>query len=155
MELLSKLTFLTYFRNRSKVDTYRKQWLVSKGRLQTCVSQINQRMTGCSSDLNLYKKLITSYDVKWILLRVKCTLNNDWLQVLGVLASAMALLRRCRVNAALTIQLFSQLFHFVNVWAFNRIVAPNSQYCSRAWGLRLKARLAQVLSIWWQQINIR
>lgn len=66
------------------------------------------------------------------------------LQVLGVLAGAMALLRRCRVNAALTIQLFSQLFHFVNVWAFNRIVAPNSQYCSRAWGLRLKARLAQV-----------
>ncbi|XP_054265446.1 uncharacterized protein LOC128988204 isoform X2 [Macrosteles quadrilineatus] len=66
---------------------------------------------------------------------------------LGVLASAMALLRRCRVNAALTIQLFSQLFHFINVWAFNRIVAPNSQYCSRAWGLRLKARLAQI-EVW-------
>lgn len=59
----------------------------------------------------------------------------------------MALLRRCRVNAALTIQLFSQLFHFVNVWAFNRIVAPNSNYCSRAWGLRIKARLAQI-EVW-------
>ncbi|KAG8238214.1 hypothetical protein J437_LFUL018258, partial [Ladona fulva] len=91
----------------------------------------------------------------------------------SVLASAMALLRRCRVNAALTIQLFSQLFHYVNVWAFNRIIAsavasgsansPSSphhhthhhhphahqhhhrpSYCSREWGLRLGARLARV-----------
>ncbi|RZF35618.1 hypothetical protein LSTR_LSTR005146 [Laodelphax striatellus] len=64
--------------------------------------------------------------------------------VLGVMSSAMALLRRCRVNAALTIQLFSQLFHFVNVWAFNRVVAPNSTLCSRVWGLRIQARLAQI-----------
>lgn len=56
----------------------------------------------------------------------------------------MALLRRCRVNAALTIQLFSQLFHFVNVWAFNHVVATNSNYCSRVWGLRIKARLGQI-----------
>ncbi|XP_014680003.1 PREDICTED: afadin-like, partial [Priapulus caudatus] len=40
--------------------------------------------------------------------------------VLSTLASAMALLRRCRVNAALTIQLFSQLFHFINMWLFNK-----------------------------------
>lgn len=44
----------------------------------------------------------------------------------------MALLRRCRVNAALTIQLFSQLFHFINMWVFNRIVAdPLPNYCTR------------------------
>ena len=42
--------------------------------------------------------------------------------VMNVLSSAMNLLRRCRVNAALTIQLFSQLFHFVNMWTFNQIV---------------------------------
>lgn len=47
--------------------------------------------------------------------------------VLQVLSSAMALLRRCRVNAALTIQLFSQLFHFVNMMAFNKIVTSPSQ----------------------------
>lgn len=41
--------------------------------------------------------------------------------VLSVLGSAMALLRRCRVNAALTIQLFSQLFHFINVVCFNKV----------------------------------
>ncbi|KAL1455496.1 hypothetical protein WDU94_009586 [Cyamophila willieti] len=67
--------------------------------------------------------------------------------VLGVLMSAMALLRGCRLNAALTIQLFSKLFHFLNVWAFNRLVAPNSIYCSKAWGLRIKNRLAHI-QIW-------
>uniref|UniRef100_A0A023F3L1 Putative actin filament-binding protein afadin n=3 Tax=Triatoma infestans TaxID=30076 RepID=A0A023F3L1_TRIIF len=73
--------------------------------------------------------------------------DSSTASVLGVLSSAMSLLRRCRVNAALTIQLFSQLFHYVNVWAFNKVVAPNSIYCSRSWGLRLKARLAQI-EVW-------
>lgn len=41
--------------------------------------------------------------------------------VLTVLGSAMALLRRCRVNAALTIQFFSQLFHYINVICFNTV----------------------------------
>lgn len=41
--------------------------------------------------------------------------------VISSLGSAMALLRRCRVNAALTIQLFSQLFHYINVWCFNKV----------------------------------
>lgn len=41
--------------------------------------------------------------------------------VLTVLGSAMALLRRCRVNAALTIQLFSQLFHYINCVCFNTV----------------------------------
>ena len=40
--------------------------------------------------------------------------------VMNVLSLAMNLLRKCRVNAALTIQLFSQLFHFVNMWTFNQ-----------------------------------
>lgn len=41
--------------------------------------------------------------------------------VLTVLGSAMGLLRRCRVNAALTIQLFSQLFHYINSVCFNTV----------------------------------
>uniref|UniRef100_A0A0K8TDQ8 Afadin n=2 Tax=Lygus hesperus TaxID=30085 RepID=A0A0K8TDQ8_LYGHE len=73
--------------------------------------------------------------------------DSSTASVLGVLSSAMNLLRWCRVNAALTIQLFSQLFYYINVWAFNRVVAPNSIYCSRTWGLRLKARLAQI-EVW-------
>lgn len=66
-------------------------------------------------------------------------------EVLAVLASAMALLRRCRVNAALTIQLFSQLFHFINMWLFNKLVCdPRSTFCTRVWGVRLKARLTRI-----------
>jgi len=62
-----------------------------------------------------------------------------------VLNMAMTLLRRCRVNAALTIQLFSQLFHYVNMWLFNYVVLqPKLQLCSREWGARFHQRLAHV-----------
>ena len=54
-------------------------------------------------------------------------------QVLCSLGNTMALLRRCRVNAALTIQLFSQLFHYVNMGVFNLLVMPGPvNYCSRS-----------------------
>ena len=65
--------------------------------------------------------------------------------VLDTLSSAMNLLRRCRVNAALTIQLFSQLFHYVNMWLFNVLVTERRmQFCTRSWGMRLKRRLGRV-----------
>ena len=66
-------------------------------------------------------------------------------EVLHVLSSAMSLLRRCRVNAALTIQLFSQLFHFINMWLFNKLVMePQLGLITRLWGVRLKRRLSRV-----------
>ena len=62
-----------------------------------------------------------------------------------ILNMAMTLLRRCRVNAALTIQLFSQLFHFVNMWLFNYVILqPKLQLCSRDWGARFHQRLTHV-----------
>jgi afadin len=65
--------------------------------------------------------------------------------VLDTLSSAMNLLRRCRVNAALTIQLFSQLFHYVNMWLFNVLVTERRmQFCTRSWGMRLKRGLGRV-----------
>ncbi|BFZ25291.1 hypothetical protein BsWGS_28330 [Bradybaena similaris] len=65
--------------------------------------------------------------------------------VLETLSTAMTLLRRCRVNAALTIQLFSQLFHFINMWLFNILVGePQLQLCTWDWGMRLKQRLGSV-----------
>lgn len=65
--------------------------------------------------------------------------------VLRTLSAAMNLLRRCRVNAALTIQLFSQLFHFINMWLFNILIQrPNLKLCTRRWGIRLKRRLGRV-----------
>ncbi|KAL5273672.1 MLLT4 family protein [Megaselia abdita] len=66
--------------------------------------------------------------------------------VLTVLGSVMALLRRCRVNAALTIQLFSQLFHYINVICFNTIVT-NSHMCTAEWGKVMTERL-QLLETW-------
>ena len=65
--------------------------------------------------------------------------------VLHTLKSAMALLRRCRVNPALTIQLFSQVFHFINMWLFNRVVLePQLRLCTRAWGVKLRQRLERL-----------
>jgi afadin len=68
--------------------------------------------------------------------------------VIQTMSAAMALLRRCRVNAALTIQLFSQLFHYINMWLFNKIVMePRLRLCTRRWGFRLKRRLARI-EVW-------
>uniref|UniRef100_A0A8C0BSG9 Afadin n=1 Tax=Buteo japonicus TaxID=224669 RepID=A0A8C0BSG9_9AVES len=65
--------------------------------------------------------------------------------VLHTLTGAMSLLRRCRVNAALTIQLFSQLFHFINMWLFNRLVtAPDSGLCSHYWGAIVRQQLGHI-----------
>lgn len=71
--------------------------------------------------------------------------DDDAGNVLHVLSSAMSLLRRCRVNAALTIQLFSQLFHFVNMWLFNKLVMePHLRLMTRQWGARIKRRLGKI-----------
>ncbi|KAF7690529.1 hypothetical protein HF521_012333 [Silurus meridionalis] len=65
--------------------------------------------------------------------------------VLHTLTGAMSLLRRCRVNAALTIQLFSQLFHFVNMWLFNKLVTESdSGLCSHYWGAILRQQLSHI-----------
>ncbi|XP_070526317.1 afadin isoform X7 [Cardiocondyla obscurior] len=66
--------------------------------------------------------------------------------VLQIFSNTMALLRRCRVNAALTIQLFSHLFHAINATAFNTLVS-NGNLCVRWFGRRLKARL-NALETW-------
>ena len=67
-------------------------------------------------------------------------------EVLQILSSAMTLLRVCRVNAALTIQLFSQLFHFINATLLNQLLTlpKNARLCTPEWGHRLMRRLARV-----------
>jgi len=71
-----------------------------------------------------------------------CTCITD--DVVNLLSWTMSLLLRARVNAALTIQLFSQLFHFINQWLFNRLIAHNSSLCTRSTGQRLIRRLRRV-----------
>ncbi|XP_076371722.1 afadin-like [Tachypleus tridentatus] len=66
-------------------------------------------------------------------------------KVLAVLFNTMALLHRCRVNAALTIQLFSQLFHFINLWLFNKLVSRSyHMLCTRVGGFQLRKRLSRI-----------
>ncbi|VDO34732.1 unnamed protein product, partial [Onchocerca flexuosa] len=61
------------------------------------------------------------------------------------LEETMCLLRHCRLNAALTIQLFSQLFYYINMVLFNWLVSSSGiPYCSRAFGVRLRTRLGHV-----------
>ena len=74
--------------------------------------------------------------------RSALTLPED---VLHTLTGAMSLLRRCRVNAALTIQLFSQLFHFINMWLFNKLVTDtDSGLCCHYWGAILRQQLSHI-----------
>ena len=59
--------------------------------------------------------------------------------IISVLNSVMTVLRRCRVNASLTIQLFSHLFHHINRQCFNLLLQwPD---LSSSWGGRLVARV--------------
>ncbi|XP_053192239.1 afadin [Scomber japonicus] len=67
--------------------------------------------------------------------------------VLNTLMNAMSLLRRCRVNPALTIQLFSQLFHFISAWLFNQLMSPEADTLglrSHYWGAALRQRLTAI-----------
>ncbi|KAL3219549.1 hypothetical protein MRX96_030309 [Rhipicephalus microplus] len=62
----------------------------------------------------------------------------------------MSLLRRCRVNAALTIQLFSWLFHHVNSWLLNSLLLHGRPPLCRPTGALLKRRLAHLVA-WAEQ----
>uniref|UniRef100_A0A671SP84 Afadin-like n=1 Tax=Sinocyclocheilus anshuiensis TaxID=1608454 RepID=A0A671SP84_9TELE len=69
---------------------------------------------------------------------------NPSRRVLNTLVKTMSLLRRCRVNPALSIQLFSQLFHLMGAWILNRLTVPGSTLCSNYWGKTLRQRLMHV-----------
>ncbi|KAG7229131.1 hypothetical protein INR49_013073, partial [Caranx melampygus] len=67
--------------------------------------------------------------------------------VLNTLMNTMSLLRRCRVNPALTIQLFSQLFHFISTWLFNQLMSSEANtrgLRSHYWGAALRQRLTAI-----------
>ena len=92
-------------------------------------------------------------DVRWVNLEMN---SNNYHQptlgdILATLSSVMDLLRKCRVNAALTIQMFSQIFHYINTWLFNRIVCcPELKLCSHFWGEKFSLRLKSI-SDWAQR----
>lgn len=66
-------------------------------------------------------------------------------------SSIMTLLRKCRVNVALTIQVFSQLFYYINAWLFNRILCCSElNLCTQIWGDRILSRL-KLINDWAQK----
>ncbi|CAF3973917.1 unnamed protein product [Rotaria sp. Silwood2] len=92
-------------------------------------------------------------DLRWITLDMN---SNNYHQatlcdILATLSSIMDLLRKYRVNATLTIQMFSQIFHYINTWLFNRIVCyPTLKLCSYFWGEKSSLRLKSI-SDWAQR----
>lgn len=87
-------------------------------------------------------------------------INTSIYRVLKVLDKNMAIMRKNRVNTALTIQIFAHLLHHISKWLFDRLIGvhdpqPNSMmngsqhnfaiYCNRIWGERLNLRLATIV----------
>ncbi|AWP16143.1 putative afadin-like [Scophthalmus maximus] len=67
--------------------------------------------------------------------------------VLNTLMNTMSMLSRHRVNPALTIQLFSMLFHFISIWLFNQLMSPEADapgLRSHYWGAALRQRLTAI-----------
>ncbi|CAG9785219.1 unnamed protein product [Diatraea saccharalis] len=101
---------------------------------------------------NAFSNLVSCFQEE--LSRALATLTNPSIidateataPTLQTLAAAMVLLRRCRVNAALTIQLFSHLFHYINAVCFNKLVTEPGTISAR-WGAALSARFA-LLAAW-------
>nr|XP_061798640.1 afadin-like [Nerophis lumbriciformis] len=68
-------------------------------------------------------------------------------RVLNTLMNTMSVLRHYQVNPALAIQLFSQVFHFISTWLFNRLMNPDAStpgLCSHYWGAALRQRLSGI-----------
>jgi afadin len=72
--------------------------------------------------------------------------NNDGARALIRLLNDVVLMcRRSRLNAALIIQIFSQLFHFINMFVFNWLVGPNGNMnLTRLFGVRFRSRLQEI-----------
>ena len=69
--------------------------------------------------------------------------------VISVLNSAMTLLRRCRANASVTIQLFSHLFQHINKFCFNQLMSQPRYAGEPGWGGKMVNRL-ELLQTWAQ-----
>jgi afadin len=64
--------------------------------------------------------------------------------VLQTLNSTITILKRCHVNATLSIMVFSNLFRYISVKVFNKLVSGEVKHCGRSLGQRLCKRLGKV-----------
>ncbi len=63
--------------------------------------------------------------------------------VLSTLNSTVSLLKRCHVNAMLSIMIFSQLFHYISAKLLNKLLTDN-KLCTRATTGRMKRRIERL-----------
>jgi afadin len=90
---------------------------------------------------------LQSTEIRWI-----TSNDHHHPDILSLLSSIVDLFRKCRVNPGLTIEIFSQLFHYINTWLFNRIVGyPELKLCSRFWGDKISLRLKSIQNWAFQQ----
>jgi len=66
--------------------------------------------------------------------------------VLSTLSSTVSILKRCRVNATLSVMIFSLLFRYISTKVFNKLLSE-AKYCTRSVGLKLRRRLDRV-KVW-------
>ena len=64
--------------------------------------------------------------------------------VLQTFNSIITILKRCDVNATLSIMVFSNLFRYISLRVFNRLVGGEVKHCGRSLGQRLCRRLGKV-----------
>jgi afadin len=67
-------------------------------------------------------------------------------KMIKVLNESINLFRNSKVNNGLIFQLFSQYFHYINVWLFNKLVNHDNQnsICTRSWGSILNNFLEKI-----------
>ena len=84
------------------------------------------------------------FETHWNWLKISRTQSNSMTMknLFNVVSSLMTMLRKCRVNAALTIQIFSHLFLSINTWLFNRIVCSTElTLCSYESAVKMTSNL--------------
>ncbi|KAM9777512.1 afadin [Neosynchiropus ocellatus] len=130
LNFLSHDAHLSRWTQQSQLDLSRSVYAAYRGLLQSLQTELGRHLPTFLVDPEHHGALPAGIEL-----------------VLNTLMNGMSLLRRCRVNPALTVQLFSQLFHFISAWLFNRLVrsevgTPGLR--SRYWGAALRQRLTPI-----------
>ncbi|VDK42650.1 unnamed protein product [Anisakis simplex] len=142
---LSKEMYAFWMANSSEMLNFIKQDLQLKEIIEPSTQQlflecVEYSLNGLSG---VYKDHLNKAIDSFIDCRIDDRLSSD--ETIRTLNDAVYVLRMHRINAALTIQLFSQLFYFISSQIFNWLVSPNgSRCCSTAFGVRLSNRLNNI-----------
>lgn len=109
-----------------------------------CFSKVNCFLVIINNKIQKKKFIFVFFVLK--LFHRACNYIVLWcfVQIVSKLGILMTTLREGRVNAALTIQIYNQVFRFINAWTFNRLITADLSYFNRTWGARLKSRIGRL-----------